>query len=150
MLGSNPRRRILLLIALALGIVAVITYIYVIRSDKPESGTATHSSQPKPQHQTESRNPFFDVVGHCARGRGTLFGAGKGFTPNGRYVTIAWYPNGKPYMRISNPGHASATGNTPNWRWACERVDPPGRYEVRLVDLETAKMSNLNVFVVSP
>jgi hypothetical protein len=53
-------------------------------------------------------------------------------------------------MRISNPGHASATGNTPNWRWACERVDPPGRYEVRLVDLETAKMSNLNVFVVSP
>jgi hypothetical protein len=95
-------------------------------------------------------HPFFSVVGHCARGRGALFGAGHGFSPKGRYVTIAWYPNDRPYTRIANPGHASTKGTTPNWRWTCEKVDPPGTYEVRLVDLDTATMSNLVTFEVSP
>jgi hypothetical protein len=134
-------------------VIAVSSYFIFGSSQDNNPKTTEKNNEPPGKisvSKTANAHPLFSVVGHCARGRGTLFGAGRGFTPGGRYVTIAWYPDGKPYTRIANPGHASTKGTTPNWRWACERVDPPGRYEVRLVDLDTAKMSDLVTFEVSP
>jgi hypothetical protein len=145
------RRTVLLVVAVCVAAIVVATYLSVKDTKQhtgtkkvPKPATSQAVKRPVPSH------PHFDVVGQCSRGRGSLFAAGSGFTPNGRYVTMAWYPNGKQYTRIANPGHASSHGTTPNWRWPCEKNDPKGEYQVKVVDLETATMSNLESFEVSP
>jgi hypothetical protein len=145
------RRTVLWVTAVCVVAIVVATYLSV-KDTKQHAGT---KKVPKPAtsqavKRSASSHPHFNVVGHCSRGRGSLFAAGSGFTPNGRYVTMAWYPSGEPYTRIANPGHASPQGTTPNWRWPCEKIDPKGTYEVRVVDLETATISNLESFEVSP
>jgi hypothetical protein len=147
--GSPRRRRWLLTVVIVIIIAGVVTAA-VTGDDEPKSTPAASTPAPQPTARPRPTldHPHFEVVGQCVSGRGTLFGRGAGFTPNGRYVTEAWYPNGKPYARIGNPGHASAKGTTPNWRWTCEQDDPPGEYEVHLIDLESAERSNHSTFEI--
>jgi hypothetical protein len=148
-------RLFVLLASFVLVAVVIAVGSYFIFGSSQDNSPETTGKNYEPSRKisvgkTANAHPLFNVVGHCARGKDTLFGAGRGFTPGGRYVTMAWYPDGKPYTRIANPGHASTKGTTPNWQWACERVDPPGTYYLRLVDLDTSKKSNLGTFEVSP
>jgi hypothetical protein len=134
-----------LIAAIGVG-VAFVLVVFLAPSDKAKSKPTASKSRSVGRHTptpAEPRHhPLIQVVGFCASGRGSVFLHGEGFTPNGEYVTMAWGPGHKPYTRLHNPGVASAKGTTPDWEWPCEAVDRPGKYGVRLFDLESQTFSN--------
>jgi hypothetical protein len=109
------------------------------RATSSPTASAGHSNEPAVQELG------FVVVGKCTSKSGTLTANGSGFTPNGQYTTEAWYPDGKPYIGIANPGTASSEGTTPGWEWPCAEGekegegDPPGTYKVKVTDNTTGK-----------
>lgn len=91
----------------------------------------------------------FGVVGYCTTKEGTLTSQSSGFTPNGPYTTVVFYPNGKPYPGLTNPGKASEVGSTPNWIWPCEG-DPAGTYTATLTDNTTGNTITAKFVVHKP
>jgi flagellar basal body-associated protein FliL len=64
-------------------VVAVSSYFIFGSSQDNNPKTTEKNNEPSRKisvSKTANAHPFFNVVGHCARGRGTLFGAGRGFT----------------------------------------------------------------------
>jgi len=112
--------------------------------------TAGASSAEKSLHFTLVKGKKASNVCNIATGD-VLKATGSGFTPNGRYVTIAFYPinsrfHGELYYYLLNHGigKASATGTTPHWSWDCtngvdNRPDPVGTYRLIIVDVRTAQ-----------
>lgn len=148
---SFPRRGTVPTLVAAI-VAFIVGFLLANDSDKPKatprSSMPHPAARPSPSPQPAQKHPLIRVVGYCASGSGTLFLFGKGFTPNGKYVTEVIGPNHKPYTRLGNPGQASSTGTTPNWRFLCEKDDPPGRYGLRLFDLESQEYSNPTGFEI--
>jgi hypothetical protein len=97
----------------------------------------------------------FRVIGSCTSNEGTLTSVSSGFTPDGPYTTEAWYPNGRPYTMIENPGYASASGSTPGWSWPCaeganDKGDPPGTYKIKVTDLTSKRFVQTTLVVGKP
>lgn len=85
------------------------------------------------------------VTGSCADDGGFRL-ASSGFTPNGAYLTKAWYPDGTPYAHLidGGKGTAGADGSTPGWTWDCNegangQPDPPGIYRLMMIDTPTKR-----------
>lgn len=114
------------------------------------AGTAGANSAGKSLDFTLVKGKIASNVCNIATGD-VLKANGSGFTPNGRYVTIPFYPinsrfHGELYYYLMNHGvgHASATGTTPGWSWDCthgvdNRPDPVGTYRLIIVDVQTAQ-----------
>ncbi len=155
----------------ASGIIAVL-FVFAASGcteDAPSSSpepSPTQSEQtetsPKPEKPRKSKTPqakgplMFKIIGNCTSESGTLTSVSSGFTPGGPYSTEAWYPSGKPYTQISNPGYASGSGSTPGWNWPCAegetagKGDPPGEYRAVITDLTTGKSIETSFVVGKP
>ena len=86
---------------------------------------------------------------------GALHSDAWGFTPNGNYVTTARYPNGKPYVGLTNPGTVDKLGHTSRWNWDCAagangKPDPQGIYNLKLKDITTGLSISAKLRVLPP
>jgi hypothetical protein len=87
------------------------------------------------------------VVGECGQpGSKGLRLKASGFTPNGQYMTEAYYPDGKRYTYLLNGGYGAAAtdGSAPSWSWECylgpnNTQDPPGEYKLTMHDVPTGR-----------
>ena len=108
----------------------------------------TIHASPTAQNDEATREGLtIQVIGTCAsnNNQGMTLKA-TGFTPNGRYLTQAWYPGGQQqytYLLNGGQGTANAQGQLPNWTWNCftapanANPDPAGTYTLRVTDLST-------------
>lgn len=113
-------------------------------SDTPKA-TATERSASSPTPNKKMPKLQFKVTGSCVSGKGTLRSKSSGFTPGGSYTTDAWYPNGRHYTDMNRFGKAWPDGITSSWQWPCDipdskgRIDPPGKYKIRMTDNTTGR-----------
>lgn len=105
---------------------------------------------------THSSKPHFTVIGACLSdtGGGILHSDSSGFTPSGAYVTIAKYPNGKPYKALDDQGYADRLGQTSHWSWDCAkgahgRPDPPGIYSLKIIDESNGQSISVKLRVLA-
>ena len=129
-------------------------------SDSPTADQTTSAEPAAPSlvaSATDQANvPLtFTVIGSCTSAGGTLTAVGSGFTPNSTYSTEVWYPDGRPYVSIDNPGNADVSGATPDWQWPCalgesDGGDPPGTYKVTITDIATGRTVDTTFEVGEP
>lgn len=116
----------------------------------PVSADTTPTKQPSSQAPVRKKL-IFKIIGTCTTQGGILTSRASGFVPNGEYRTTATYPDGTAYPEelIANPGKASQTGSTPNWKWPCAG-DPPGKYKITIKDIATNRSISVTVMVNKP
>lgn len=113
-----------------------------------DASDGDNSSSSSPAVSTPTRHSSdltIKVTGSCSE-RGGLRLRSSGLTPNGRYRTEAWYPNGVPYTYLLNGGEGTAdpSGRASAWRWDCQhgangKPDPSGTYRLVVTDLSTGR-----------
>lgn len=121
-----------------------------VNPDPAPSATTSVSTQPA------GKLKFRLTDDKCVIGYDVVGAVSSGFKPGGEYTTTAKYPDGRPYTDIGNPGFASATGTTPNWRWDCttrdenRKLDPPGLYRITVREKESGRSVSVSIRAVKP